>query len=101
MNSKDKFETYLYDSDNQKKALSPDYGDPGPYANNGDVYDTLLPYTGNIEYSARKLSPGERLRVGLDIEEVNGQAFSTSENLQVVATTDGSQASDFPPNTHD
>ena len=101
INSDGKKKAYLYDSDDQEKALSPDYGDPGPYTDYPDEDDTLLPDPDNIKYSARKLSPGERLRVGLDVEEVYDDIFQQNDNMLVMATTDASQVEDFPPNTHD
>ena len=95
-----KTNAYLYDSDNQEKALSPDIGKPGSYADQGES-DPLLPDPSDIEYSARKLNPGERLKVGLDIEDVDSDIFQQTETIQVVATTSASQVTNFPSNTHD
>jgi len=60
----------------------------------------LLPDPSNIEYSARRLSVGEALNVGLDIEERSQAAFGQTETIQVVATADPSSVSNFPSNAH-
>jgi len=94
-----KTHTYFYDSQNPTKALSPNYGNPGPYTDQGES-DPLLPDPSNIEYSARRLSVGEALNVGLDIEERSQAAFGQTETIQVVATADPSSVSNFPSNAH-
>jgi len=95
-----KTNAYLYDSDNQGKALSSDIGKPGAHTDQGES-DPLAPDPSNIARSARKLSPGERLRVGLDVEDVDSDIFKQAETIQVVATTDLSQVTNSPNSTHD
>jgi len=94
-----KTNTYLYDSDNQGKALSSDTGKPGAYADQGES-DPLAPDPSNIAHSARELHPGERLKVGLDVEEVDNDIFGQAETIQVVAAADLSQITNSPSGTH-
>ena len=87
-----KTQTYLYDSDDPTKALSPDYGKPGAYADQNDA-DPLGPNPDHVVRSNAELHPGEHLNVGLDIEPNDiGTKFATSGGLQVNAVADQSAA---------
>jgi len=81
--------TYIYDSDSPKKALSPNLGNPdSAYSDQYDA-DNVGPNPSDIEFSAARLEPGDTVSVGLDIERGDGNtgnAFSgINENLQVEA----------------
>jgi len=91
-----KTNAYFYDSANPTKALSPDYGKPGAYADQGDP-DSLGPDSSAIERSAAKLEPGESMTVGLDIEALGtGTKFAASGGLQVNAVADENAAPGQP-----
>lgn len=80
-----KTNAYFYDSANPTKALSPDYGKPGAFADQGDA-DSLGPDPDDVERSAAKLEPGESIAVGLDIEALDtGTKFAASGGLQINA----------------
>ncbi|WEL17528.1 DUF1102 family protein [Halorhabdus sp. SVX81] len=83
-----KTNAYFYDSDNPKMALSPDYGKPGAYADQGDA-DSLGPNPKDIKRSAAKLEPGESMAVGLDVEALDtGTKFAAAGGLQVNAVAE-------------
>ena len=87
-----KTNVYFYDSDNQTRALSPDYGKPGAYADQGDP-DSVGPNPSHVTRSSAELAPGHAVLVGLDVEALGpGSKFAAAGGLQINATAEQSAA---------